>query len=174
MRKTTLRIYNNNLILGKTVLESVPSWISTLKDYAEIWGVLPITKLLSALARAGTITEESRREQARVIVNGDNYLTPCTYVMDFGFPVPPRIFLYGRDQIFNAAERNEHIISFNRWVRGTEKRIKVGRILFYEPDTCPDGFWAVGLPIEFRRKNNFTNQMVVKQFLTQLLKFREK
>lgn len=174
MRKTTLRITNNNLILGKTVLESLSDRISTLKDYVEEWGVPPSTKLLAALVRAGIITEQSRSEQSQVIVNGDNYLTSSTYVMDFGFPVPPRIFLYGRDQIFEAVERNEHIICVNRWVRGTEKRIKVGRILFYEPESCPEGYWAVGLPIEFRRKNNFTGQLVVKQFLTQLLRFKEK
>lgn len=172
MRKTTLRIINNNLVLGKTVIERVPERIVSLEDYTELWGVLPSTKLLSALVRSRIIVEEGRTAQAQVIVNGDNHLTNCTFVMDFGFPVPPRIFLYGRDQVFNAAERNEHIISFNRWVRGTEKRIKNGRILFYQPESTPVGYWAVGLSIEFRRQTDFFNQKVVKEFLASLLKIK--
>lgn len=173
MRKTSLRIDDNKLILGKRILETLPSRINTLKEYIEEWGVLPKTQTLAALVRSVAIAEESRQGQAHIIVNGDDFMPTRSFDLNFGFSVPPRIFLYGRNQIFEAAERNEHIICFNRWVRGTEKRIKVGRIIFYEPSCCPDGYWAVGLPIEFRKKNNLINELVVKQFLKQLLKFKE-
>lgn len=173
MRRTTLQISDNNsLILGKTILENLPGHIKSLKDYTEIWGVLPSTKLLAALVRAGIITEVSRKGEAHVIVNGDDYMTARTFNLNFSYPVPSKIFVYGRDQHFNAAESNEYIISFNAWVRGTEKRVKKGRILFYQPESTPEGYWTVGLPIEFRRQINLLSEKVVQEFLASLLKIR--
>ncbi|ABO49394.1 hypothetical protein Dred_0856 [Desulforamulus reducens MI-1] len=170
MRKTTLRIESNNLILGKTVLESVPDRINTLKDYAEVWGVLPGTKLLVALVRAGIITEANRNGQAHVIVNSDAYMYSSSFELNLGFAIPPKIFLYGRECVYNAAESNESNIFLSSWVKGIEKRIKNGRILFYKPANTPEGYLAIGLPIEFRKQNPFYHQKDVEDFLSKLLK----
>lgn len=144
MQKTSLRIINNNLILGGKILEALPTHIKTLKEYTEEWGVPPRVKILAALVRAGAIAEETREEEAHVIVNGDDFMTSRSFDLNLGFPVPSKIFLYGRDQNFSAAEGNGDIISFSAWVRGTEKRLKNGRILFYQPSITPEGYWAIG------------------------------
>ncbi|AEG58988.1 hypothetical protein [Desulforamulus ruminis] len=169
MRKTSLRIEGNRLILGKKTVDNLPPWINTLKEYTENWGIPPKAQLLSALVRAGAIIEEPRQAQtqALVIVNGDDFMTSMSFNLDIGYPTPSKIFLYGRNRI---AVGNDERISFSSWIRGTEKRIKKGRVIFYSPSITPEGHWAIGLPREFRERKNLYSLEDVKIFLLNLLK----